>query len=188
MSKDQKIINYESDEAASIQTVTGWVSANGSFWGKDEHMARYVGSTHRLCEKNPEHGAHETRGWCKQCREERMQARYDAMPRKEYDGSPIVVYDGEDYFFDEGALRDWLVDNEIAPEDARLVFCVPNKAAEIDPCDHFTDDLPEDSDESAFSARLMAAFEALNAAIREEPPLSWRGGDVAVVLPANFLE
>ncbi len=97
MGNQPKVINYESAEAASIQTVTGWVASNGSFWGNEEHMARYVGSTHRLCEKNPEHGVHETRGWCKRCHEERMQARYDAMPRKEYDGSPIVVYDGEDY-------------------------------------------------------------------------------------------
>ncbi len=67
------------------------------------------------------------------------------------------------------------------------MFCVPNKAAEVDPCEHFADDLPEDGDESVFSARLLEAFETLNAAIRAEPPLSWREGEVAVVLPANFL-
>ena len=36
--------------------------------------------------------------------------------------------------------------------------------------------------------RLMAAFDALNAAIREEPPLSWYPGEEAVILPPDLLE
>ena len=47
MNDIKKIILPESPEAASIQTVTGWVSSNGRYWGNDEHMARYDGSTHR---------------------------------------------------------------------------------------------------------------------------------------------
>ena len=39
----EKIVTYDSAEAASIQTVTGWVSRSGRFWGNDEHMARYDG-------------------------------------------------------------------------------------------------------------------------------------------------
>lgn len=37
----EKIIPYDSAEAASIQNVTGWVSRSGRFWGNDEQMARY---------------------------------------------------------------------------------------------------------------------------------------------------
>lgn len=65
----EKIVPYDSAEAASIQTVTGWVSRSGHFWGNDEHMARYDGCTHRKCD------ACETlipvRGYtiCDQCRE-----------------------------------------------------------------------------------------------------------------------
>ncbi|GKS73721.1 hypothetical protein AVME950_02515 [Acidovorax sp. SUPP950] len=185
MRNAQKLIPYESDEAASIKTVTGWVSSNGQFWGKDEHMARYAGSTHRVCEKNSSHGTHEIRGWCRLCRDERMQARYDAMPRMEYDESPVTVLDGDEFFFDADSLRDWLIDNSIAPADARLVFCVPNMASEIDPEDHFADDLP--SEDGEVSDRLKTAFAALNEVIRTEPPLSWRKGETAVTLPSDFL-
>lgn len=32
--KTEKIVMMDSDEAASIQTVTGWVDRQGRFWGK----------------------------------------------------------------------------------------------------------------------------------------------------------
>jgi hypothetical protein len=60
---EEKVVMYESSEAASIQTVTGWVGADGRFWGNDEHMARYCGATHRHCEKNPDHPIYEVRSW-----------------------------------------------------------------------------------------------------------------------------
>ena len=40
----EKIVPYDSSEAASIQTVTGWVSRSGRFWGNDEHMAAPIAS------------------------------------------------------------------------------------------------------------------------------------------------
>ena len=47
MNDIKQIILPESPEAASVQTVTGWVSRTGRYWGNDERMARYDGSTHR---------------------------------------------------------------------------------------------------------------------------------------------
>lgn len=179
----EKIL-YESAQAASIQTVTGWVSSRGNFWGKDERMARYDGSTHRICDKNPEHGEHETRSWCPQCHEESKAARFAAMGSQEYDGSPVVAFDSEDYFFDAADLRAYLVDNGIQPQDARLVFCTPNNLSPIEP-DHWADDLPEDGD---LPAEVQAALDALNKAIAEAGPSSWSEGNVRVILPADFLE
>lgn len=49
--KTEKIVMMDSDEAASIQTVTGWVDRQGRFWGGDEHQARWCGATHRKCKK-----------------------------------------------------------------------------------------------------------------------------------------
>lgn len=178
-------IMYDSPEAASIQTVTGWVSRTGHFWGNDEHMARYDGSTHRVCKENPDHGVHATNNYCEKCHDERIEAKWAAMPRREYDGSPVVVFDSDTYFFDEDSLIDWLRDNDIKPADARLVFCKPNYPRQIDPYDHFTDDLPEDGE---VSATLAEAFDALNKVIAAEPPMSWIQGDVAVALPADFME
>ena len=36
---EKKIIMRESDEAASIKTVTGWVSSDGRWWGDHEAEA-----------------------------------------------------------------------------------------------------------------------------------------------------
>lgn len=182
--KTENVILYDSPEAASIQTVTGWVASNGQFWGKDEHMARYVGSTHKVCEKNPAHGTHKNHTWCEVCQAERRQVKFDAMDRKPWDGtSPVVIFDTDTYFFDEDAVRDWLIDNDIKPEDARLVYCTPNMASEVDG-DHWCDDLQEDGE---LSANLEAALEELNKVIRAEPPLSWSEGNTVAVLPADFL-
>ena len=52
---DKSVIMYDSPEAASIKTITGWVSSAGRFWGDNEHMARYDGSTHMKCKNNPDH-------------------------------------------------------------------------------------------------------------------------------------
>lgn len=185
MKTTKKIIMADSPEAASIQTVTGWVSSTGHFWGNDERMARYDGSTHKICEQNPAHGVIEQRSWCEACRTEKMTAKWDAMPRREYDGSPVCVLQGDTYFFDADEIAGWLLDNDIKPEDARLVFCKPRYPAIIDPNEHYEDDLPEDGE---VSATLAAAFDALNKVIEAESPLSWWEGDEAVVLPAGFLE
>lgn len=126
---EEKVVMYESPEAASIQTVTGWVDRSGRFWGQDEHMARYCGSTHRQCANNPAHPIHATNGWCKECWAESRAAKFKAMPKREWDGEPITDYDGDRYFFDEDDLRDYLVEHEIDLADLKLVFCSPNYPA-----------------------------------------------------------
>ncbi|MDX5626641.1 MULTISPECIES: hypothetical protein [unclassified Brenneria] len=47
--KTEKIILRDSEEAASIKTVTGWVSAKGRVYGDNEDLARYDGATHQRC-------------------------------------------------------------------------------------------------------------------------------------------
>jgi len=52
---------YASDEAAQLVTVTGWRSRTGRFYGSDEHLARWDGCTHQICEC----GAEMPRGFTK---------------------------------------------------------------------------------------------------------------------------
>ncbi|MNJ35195.1 hypothetical protein D3C77_299250 [compost metagenome] len=177
---------YESPEAASIQTVTGWVSADGRFWGNNEDVARYSGSTHRLCKNNPDHPAHPTNRWCDVCRNERLAAQFAAMPRRIWSGEPITDFDGDGYFFDEEDLRDHILEYDIDLAGLKLVFCTPNYPSEIDPNDHFIDDLPEDGEIN--DDQLLAAFELLNEMIRKSPPLSWSPGKEAVDLPQSFID
>lgn len=184
MSKE-KVVMYDSPEAASIQTITGWVDRTGRFWGQDEHMARYCGSTHRHCKNNPDHPVHATNGWCSVCRQQSRDAKFAAMPVKEWAGEPLVIFDSDEYFFDEDSLRDFLIDAECELEEFRLCICEPNMPREIDPSDVFSDDLPEDGE--LRDNELQAAFEALNAAIRKSGPLSWSEGAYAAGFSPAFI-
>ena len=71
MKENKKVIMFDSDEAAQYKTnLSGWVSRDNHFFGEDEHMARYVGCTHRKCE---DCGEPTEKGWlvCDNCREKR---------------------------------------------------------------------------------------------------------------------
>lgn len=184
--QDKKIIMAESDEAASIQTVTGWVSSTGRFWGNDERMARYDGSTHKICEENPVHGIVEQRSWCKQCRAEKMDKRWQEMPKEPFapDVLPVHVFDSDRYFFLADELAEWLEEHNIKPEEVRLTKCEPKYPDQVDPNDIYADDLPEDGE---IDGDLWEAFEALNEVIKKSKPLSWHPIDVGVNLPADFL-
>lgn len=181
----ETVIMFDSAEAAELKTVTGWVSASGRFWGDDEYMARFDGATHRQCKENPEHPIHSVRGYCSVCHEEERSQVFAKKPFKVWNGEPLVPFDDDRYFFDEDSLLDYLLDEEIDVADLRLCICEPNMPHEIDPADHFCDDLPEDGE--IRDGDLLAAFELLNEMIRKSEPLSWSEGKYAAQLPQSFL-
>ena len=173
-----KIILPDSPEAATQKTVTGWVSASGYFWGNDEHMARYDGSTHRACEcgelvaKN---------SYCRPCALKREAEKFAAMQRKVWDGEAMLYSDAADeYFHDYDQISDHCEEADCSPDDLRLIICEPCYAREIDPNEYFRDDLPEDGE---VDSELSAAFEELNKFIRESKPiLSWCPGKFAAIV------
>ncbi|MCQ2994060.1 hypothetical protein NLO95_08015 [Pseudomonas syringae] len=183
--RNEKVVMFNSPEAASFQTVSGWVDSNGRFWGQDEDQARYCGSTHRHCKNNPAHPIHQTNGYCKVCREERMDERFLKMEVKDWADEPLVIYDHDTYFFDADSLRDYLLECEEDPESVRLCICEPNMPREIDPSDYFCDDLPEDGELN--DDQLIAAFELVNEMISKSGPLSWSQGQHVARLPAEFI-
>ena len=186
MPEPKQIIMYDSPESASLKTVTGWVSADGRFFGQDENLARFCGATHRSCKNNPDHPVYQVRGYCEPCRTDKRDKAFAAMPTKEWDGEPLVNFDGDRYFFDAGSLRDYLVDEDIGLANLRLCICEPNMPREIDPSDFFSEELPEDGEIS--DDQLVAAFDLLNEMIRKAEPLSWSQGKFAVLLPQAFID
>ncbi|MCJ7959105.1 MAG: hypothetical protein MUW57_21840 [Pseudomonas sp.] len=186
MPAQKPIIMYDAPEAASLQTVTGWVSADGRFFGADENLARYCGATHRRCDVNPEHQIYAVNSYCAECHQARRQAKFVSMPIKEWAGEPLVIFDSDQYFFDEDSLRDYLIDSNIDLADLQLCICEPNMPREIDPSDVFSDDLPEDGE--IRDEQLFAAFELLNEMIRQSEPLSWSEGEFAAKLPQALLD
>ena len=177
---EKQTVMEDSPEAASIQTVTGWVSRTGRFWGNDERMARFDGSTHKRCECG---AVIEQRSYCRTCSDRKEIERWNAMPEVEWDGSAYLYSQVADqYFRDEQEIADYCADSEepCTPDDLRLVICTPNYPSEVDLCEQNSDVIPEDGDESCFSTDVQVALEALNKAIREsrtpEQAISWSPG------------
>jgi hypothetical protein len=186
--QNEKIVMMDSDEAASIQTVTGWVDRQGRFWGKDEYQARWCGATHRKCQKKPdEHPIHPTNGYCEECHRESRQEKFAGMERAIWKGEPLNIFDGDTYFFDAESLADYCWENSLLPSELQLVICIPNFPAEIDMNDHCQEIIPDGGDHHDIPEPIWLAAEALNKAIRESQPISWSGSDVAAIVSNDIL-
>lgn len=183
-SPEAKIILMDSAEAASIKTVTGWVSSDGRFFGNNEDLARYAGATHRKCHNNPEHPIYRVNSYCEICHTEKRKVNFQAMPRKPWENEPLTINCAERFFFDADDLRDYCMENLVLPNELDLVICKPNYPSEIDGSDLFCDDL---SDDGELPSELQEAFDAFNAVIRKSGPLSWSAGEYAAIIPADFL-
>ena len=177
---EKQTVMEDSPEAASIQTVTGWVSRTGRFWGNDERMARFDGSTHRRCECG---AVIEQRSYCRACHDRKQVERWQAMPEVEWDGTAMLYSQVADHYFrDEQELADYCADSEdpCTPDDLRLIICTPNYLREVDLCEDNGEEMPEDGDESCFTTAVQVALEMLNKAIREsrtpEQAISWSPG------------
>lgn len=177
MEIQEQVVLYDSPEAAAIATVTGWQARTGEFWGNNEHMARYCGSTHKRCDGCGEVIAKSN--WCTPCRDAKQKAKFASFERKPWDGEvPLNLFDTDTYFFDEDALRDYCADHDLKAEELDLVLCEPNYATLLDPYEVYQDLLGEDCE---VPAPLVAAFDVLNVAIAAcKEALSWEPSETAV--------
>lgn len=117
----EKKIMYNSPEAASLKTVKGWVSSNNHFYGNDEHLARWDGCTHKLCECGKE--IKKNYSICDSCQNKRIKEKYFKLPFKEWDGkTPLVLYSDNVYFFSEDDIINYCEENEINSCDLDLVI------------------------------------------------------------------
>lgn len=178
MKTPEPVILYTSAEAAQQVTVTGWRSRHGHFYGENEHIARWDGCTHMVCEC----GAAMSKGYtkCDACRAKAADAAWEKLPLVEWDGGPLCIFRDDTYFWDIDDVERYCDEHHLKASELHLVVCDPVMAREID-ADHWSDDLGEDGD---LPPDIEAALEVFNAVIRaHKAPLSWIGGDQRVVLP-----
>lgn len=178
---DKAIVMRDSDEAAQLKTVTGWVSRTGLFYGGDERGARWAGCTHEKCE---DCGAVIERGWCNTCREKRDLERWLAAERIPWDGTTPLYSDSYDKYFFDDDVEEFAEDEGVGLDDLRLYICVPQYGRPIEG-DYFQDELPEDGE---VPDGICTAMEALNEAIRAAGPLSWHPGKFVPAFPAASSE
>lgn len=175
------IVFPEDEAAASIKTVTGWVSRTGHYWGRDEHTARHDGSTHRHCECG---AVIEKRSYCRACHDRREAEKYAKMPRKAWDGNGMLYSAITEHFYNDLSEAEEDLDEGQTLADLMLVFCKPNYVQELDD-DYCADDLPEEEDEAP--AAVREAMEAFNKAVAGIV-LSWSPSDTAVLIEEETVE
>lgn len=182
---DKKQIMYESDDSAVYEskTLTGWWTKKSShtggarFWGEDEHMARYDGSTHSLCECGEIRSNSYT--LCEKCRAKKKKERWLALPSGEWDGKdPVCTFDDDKYFYSIEEMEEYCEECDCSEEDLMLVFCEGRKPSLIDD-DYWCDDLADDQE---LPSEIYEAVAELNEFLKAQPVLSWWPGKKRAVV------
>jgi hypothetical protein len=177
MTNQDEIILDTDPRAAEFRTVQGWVSRDGRFFGDNEDAARYSGCTHRKC-RDCDNPARKSWLICDACRARVDREKHAGRKVEPWDGTTMLFSNAMDeYFWDAESLADELHERGMRAEDAMIVLCDPIYPKQIDPDDYYSDELPEDGD---VPEEIAKAFDALNAILEKQPPLSWYPGNVAV--------
>jgi len=178
--ESNKVILRDSEEAAKFVTgISGWVSAKGHFYGKDESLARYDGMTHKKCVKCD---ALVEKEWaynvCHPCLDIQISEKHMEKELIKYYPELVVVIQGTDiYCFNEESLFDYLSDNDYEAGPVHLEVCEPNHMNHIDVYGLWENIIPLDSDAgSVIDEDLLIMIDKVNEKIKNHAPLSWQPG------------
>jgi hypothetical protein len=168
MRQDEKIIMYDSNEAAKPHRLEkdGWVTPDGH-WYENEDTARYHGCTHKRCDC----GSIMRKGWlkCDNCISKKEKESYEKLEFKEWDGkTPVAIYQDDHYFFDEDQIFDYCEEYEIKSTDLQLVICKPNYLSHFDGS-MWEDELGEDQEFPEELLRLIGEINDFN----EKNMINW---------------
>lgn len=183
MSTEKKIWVENDPELLKKVMVEMFETPNGLLYQiKDEHSARYWGSTHFKCGC----GAITPRSSYKRCVD--CAKKYDAelflkMPVVKYDGKTMMhdeehnnYYQSPEEWFDQ--LEPHQVNDGESVLDfvkrSRLELCSPVELPEFSISEHLQDCWAPDSD-CEVSDELQAAADHVNKALKESPPIAWEG-------------
>jgi hypothetical protein len=177
---DEKIIMYDSPEAAKLVTVSVYevYRPNGVIYVSDEKTARYNNCTHKICQCGKIMPKYNLK--CANCSHTYKEERYKSLKFKEWDlKEPVVTWDGDDYFFSEENLIDYMDENNM--DEIDLLICEPIYYKQID-TEHVCDDAHEDWQPEK---ELLQAIESLNQVIETLKPHSWQPGKVRTSYKLN---
>ncbi|HDI3289750.1 TPA: hypothetical protein PMD71_002816 [Vibrio cholerae] len=162
------IVFEDSPEAAQYKTgLSGWVSRDGRFYGNNEELAKYAGSTHKKCkcgEIIPKSS------YCYPCHEKKEIENFFNMPIIEWDGSDMLYDQNTDkYFSDIEDIHEHYELEGMDVKEAMIIVCKPNYAREIE-SDYWCDDLPQDmsfEENSAVDDETLDLLNKLNAKLKK---------------------
>lgn len=179
MRKQKEKIMYDDERAATLVQKQVYRSLSGRYYD-DEHMARWDSCTHKTCECGNEMEKMYTK--CKYCRDKDTIAKYEALPKKEWDHkTPLCTYDNDVFFSDLEEIHDYCHDHELSIDDLMLVWCKPDDGPVVD-IDIFQDHVPSDSGEPNGWGEIEQAINALNKCIEKNAPYSWWPSNIAATI------
>ena len=200
MSND-KIVMYDSDEAAHKEMCEVWVSRRNRVYVSEypndpaavahaEECARSDGATHQKCQKcGIVYPRHELRLYelCREClakhESANRAANYAKLVRVSWDGrTPLALHWQDKWFFSASDIREYLEEPGEKLESLQLVLCEPQRVEKLDVMTLCEDILPDGEDAPG---ELIDAVEALNKVIATLPPVSWIGTDTAAVVTSE---
>jgi hypothetical protein len=193
MNKDEKVVMYDSPEAATRIEMPGWKSRYGIFYPGDnassEHGARWSGCTHMTCEcgKTYEKG----RVRCLFCQAKKDSEEYYALPIAKWDGeTPTCDDDRDKYFWDKEQLLDemyWQLEEAKKrgeEPEMHVVVCEPHYLHLLDG-EEWSDDLADDGE---LSDDVGKAIDAFNAVLKAQGPSCWYPGNERIDMDALWTE
>jgi hypothetical protein len=192
--KEEKVVMFDSPEAARRVEQWGWKSRDGIFYPGDnpssEHGARWSGCTHQTCECGNTYVKGHVR--CDSCQSKKDTDEYLALPIEEWDGEgPVCTYKDDRFFFDEESLLEWMSDLEFDAKEmgegrptVQLVKCESRGLSIVDE-DHWCDELPE---EGELPDDIAVALDQLNKVINDSTYKVWWPGKVRIDVDALWKE
>jgi hypothetical protein len=181
---DEKVVLYDSPEAARKVEQVGWKSRLGHFYPGDnpssEHGARWSGCTHQKCACGAIMRQGETR--CRSCQSKIDSEKYYALPIANWDGVTPTCDDKKDkYYWSKDELLDdmyWQLEEAMKrgeEPEMHVVIADPHYLHELDGSE-WDDDLPDNGDYDGLPSEVEKAIDALNVVIKAQGPSCWYPG------------
>jgi hypothetical protein len=170
MKKEEKIIMFDSPEAAVKVNMDLWKSSDGRL-AVTEAAARYNGCTHKVCECGKIMKKYQIR--CDSCDFKSDREIFLALPFREWDLiSPVCTTDGDKYFFNEEDLIEYMQEDETDPmTEIDLLICEKNQWRAVEE-GYWCDEMPVDGD-GELPKKMQEALDNLNAIISTLPAQSY---------------
>ena len=190
---DEKIVMYDSPEAATKITMDGWKSRLGHFYPGDnassEHGARWSGCTHMVCECGKVYDKGRVR--CKSCQAKLDSEKYYALELVEWDGiAPVCDFTTDKYWFDKDSLMDdmfWALDDAKKRGEEpvmHIVLCEPQHLHLLS-AEDWCDDLAEDGE---LPDAVCEAIDVFNKLLKNQAPSCWFPGKQRIDVDAIWKE
>ncbi|MFD2599882.1 hypothetical protein ACFSQ3_13070 [Sphingobacterium corticis] len=116
---------------------------------------------------------------CGDCHSKKIISRYNELELVEWDGeTPLVIFNDDQYFFNEDDIIAYCEDSECQPSDLMLVVCTTSNLSQID-FDHWIDEVHEEWEPST---ELIAKLKEFNEFLAQESSNTWFEGKKRVTL------